>query len=262
MRIQSPTVMKLGGLAIASITWRWMRTLEYKALYYDRQVDPTVSEFNGPAIFLFWHEYIPFLFYLRGHCNLAMLLSRHQDAEWLSQASRHMGFQTVRGSTNRGGVAALRELLRKSRSMNLAITPDGPRGPRRRLAQGCVFVSSKLGIPLVPIGLGYDQPWRNRRAWDHFAIPRPGSRARAVAGPFVQIPPDLSRDGYEHYRRRVEQLLNTLTERAEQWAETGERHIDEVVVHRQGAPVDGYVAQRCLGKEGHSHRAGSGAEAA
>ena len=148
MRIQSPTVMKLGGMAIASITRRWMRTLEYKALYYDRQVDPTVSEFGGPSIFLFWHEYIPFLFYLRGHCNLAMLLSRHQDAEWLSQASRHMGFQTVRGSTNRGGVAALRELLRKSQSMNLAITPDGPRGPRRRLAQGCVFVSLKVGDSL------------------------------------------------------------------------------------------------------------------
>jgi hypothetical protein len=254
--------MKLGGLAIASITWRWMRTLEYKALYYDRQVDPTVPEFNGPAIFLFWHEYIPFLFYLRGHCNLAMLLSRHQDAEWLSQASRHMGFQTVRGSTNRGGVAALRELLRKSRSMNLAITPDGPRGPRRRLAQGCVFVSSKLGIPLVPIGLGYDRPWRNRRAWDHFAIPRPGSRARAVAGPFVQIPPNLSRDGYEHYRLRVEHLLNTLTECAESWAETGDRRIDEVVVHRQGAPVDGYVAQRCLGKEEHPHPGNSESEAA
>ena len=117
MRIQSPTVMKLGGMAIASITRHWMSTLEYKALYYDRRIDPTVRDFGGPAIFLFWHEYIPFLFYLRGHCNLAMLLSRHQDAEWLSQASRHMGFQTVRGSTNRGGVAALRELLRKSRSM-------------------------------------------------------------------------------------------------------------------------------------------------
>jgi lysophospholipid acyltransferase (LPLAT)-like uncharacterized protein len=242
MRIQNPTVMKLGGMAIASVTRHWMCTLEYKAVYYDRRVDPTVREFGGPAIFLFWHEYIPFLFYLRGHCNLAMLLSRHQDAEWLSQASRHMGFQTVRGSTNRGGVAALRELLRRSRSMNLAITPDGPRGPRRRLAQGCVFVSSKLGIPLVPIGLGYDRPWRNRRAWDHFAIPRPGSRARAVAGPFVQIPANLSRDGYEHYRQRVERLLNRLTETAEQWAESGSRYLDEVVVRREGAPLGGYTS--------------------
>ena len=105
-----------------------------------------------------------------------------------------MGFGTVRGSTSRGGVAALRELMRTGETMNLTITPDGPRGPRRKLAAGCIYASSRLGIPLVPIGLGYDRPWRSRRAWDQFAVPRPYSRARAIAGPKVQIPADLERD--------------------------------------------------------------------
>ena len=84
----------------------------------------------------FLARYILFPFAMRGNCNLAMLLSRHRDAEVLSFAARHMGFEFVRGSTNRGGAAALRQLLDKSREMHLAITPDGPRGPRRQLCAG------------------------------------------------------------------------------------------------------------------------------
>jgi lysophospholipid acyltransferase (LPLAT)-like uncharacterized protein len=235
MHISNRYIMKMGGLAITAVTRQWMRTLDYQAAYYDPDIDPVRATFRGPVIFLFWHEYIPFLFYLRGHCHIAMLLSQHQDAEWLSQAARHMGFGTIRGSTSRGGVSALRELMRTSETMNLTITPDGPRGPRRRLAPGCIYASSRLGIPLVPIGLGYDRPWRSRRAWDQFAVPRPYSRARAVAGPKVQIPLGVGRAGVEHYRQRVETLLNRLTHLAEQWAETGGRMQGQQAARRRGA---------------------------
>lgn len=227
--------MRLGGLAITNVTRQWMRTLDYQACFYDRSVDPAHPDFQGPAIFVFWHEYIPFPFYLRGHCNIAMLLSQHQDAEWLSRAARHMGFGTVRGSTTRGGVAALRELIRTGETTNLTITPDGPKGPRRRLASGCIYASSRLGIPLVPFGLGYDRPWRSRRAWDQFAIPRLYSRARVLVGPPIQIPSELKREGVEMYRQRVEELLNVLTTRAEQWAESGERWKGQLPMRRQGA---------------------------
>ncbi len=235
MHIRMPALTKLGGLLVANGTRLWMQTLEYQAAFYDERVDPVHPDFRGPAVFLFWHEYIPFLFYLRGHCNIAMLLSRHHDAEWLSQAARHMGFQTVRGSTNRGGVAALRELVRHSHQTNLAITPDGPRGPRRRMAPGCIYLSSKLQLPLVAIGLGYDRPWRYRRAWDQFAIPRPHGRARAVVSPPIQIPPLLDRANMEGYRQRVEDLLNRLTAEAEDWAQSGIRRRGGRVVVRQAA---------------------------
>lgn len=234
MRISNRFLVKLGGLAVATTTRRWMSTLDYQVAYYDRTLDPARPEFRGPAIFIFWHEYIPFLFYLRGHCNIAMLLSRHQDAEWISQAARHMGFRTIRGSTNRGGVAVLREMVRQRGSMNLAITPDGPRGPRRQLAPGPVFLSSRLGIPLVAAGLGYDRPWRVQRAWDRFAIPRPYSRARLIASPPLQMPEHLDRQGIEHYRQRVESLLNRLTDHAEHWAASGDRFLQQLPLRREG----------------------------
>ena len=155
-----------------------------------------------------------------------MLLSRHGDAEILSRVAYHFGFDCVRGSTRRGAAAALRELVEKSRQMNLTITPDGPQGPRRVLAQGPVYLASKLGLPLVLLGMGYDRPWR-ANSWDRFAIPRPFSRARAVISPAIHLPADLDRDGLEHYRQQVERLLNRLTSEAEAWAESGESKIGE-----------------------------------
>jgi lysophospholipid acyltransferase (LPLAT)-like uncharacterized protein len=223
---------KLRQMHVPSFVWRvagfvmirslnaWMSTLNYRMVRYQREADPADELFNGPVIFVFWHEYIPFPIYLRPHCRLAMLLSQHQDAEILSHAARFAGLETVRGSTHRGGTAALRELLDRGKGMNLAITPDGPRGPRRILAQGAIYLSSRLQIPLVALGVGYDRPWRHRRTWDKFAVPRPFSRARAVLGPRIQIPPDLEREEIETQRVRMERHLNELTRMAEDWAES------------------------------------------
>ncbi|HVX61210.1 MAG TPA: hypothetical protein VHC19_11425, partial [Pirellulales bacterium] len=123
-------------------------------------------------------------------------------------------------------------LVEKSREMNLTITPDGPQGPRRVLAQGPIYLASKLGLPLVLLGMGYDRPWR-ARSWDRFAVPRPFSRARAVVSPEIHLPRDLDRDGVEHYRREVEQLLNRLTLEAEAWAESGGHKLSEQPVRRE-----------------------------
>jgi lysophospholipid acyltransferase (LPLAT)-like uncharacterized protein len=234
MRIRSQLLTKLGGLAIAEFVRHWMKTIDCKWAYYDPTVDPVHPDYEGPTIFLFWHEYIACPFYLRGHCDMAMLLSQHRDAEWLSQAARHMGFRTVRGSTNRGGIRALRELFRTCRDMNLAITPDGPLGPRRELAPGPIYLSSRLGIPLVLTGFGYDRPWRNNRSWDRFALPRPYSRARAIFSPKIQIPPDLDRDRLEASRVAAERLLNFLTSEAERWALSNVPLAEQRVVQREG----------------------------
>lgn len=224
----------LTGLAISSFVSRWMETLDYQGMFFDPDVDPASPDFQGPAIFVFWHEYIPFLFYLRGHCKIAMLLSKHQDAEWLSQAAKHMGFSIVRGSSKRGGDAALRELMRRGRGENLAITPDGPRGPRRRLASGAIYVSSALQIPIVPVGLGYDSP-RRLPTWDRFAVPLPGSRARAVLGPALQMPPDLDREAIESYRQLAEQWLAWTSDEAEAWAASGRSYSNQVAAYRKPA---------------------------
>ncbi|MGN6548226.1 MAG: lysophospholipid acyltransferase family protein [Aureliella sp.] len=230
-------VWRGGGLALIGLINRWMATLNYRIAYYERGVDPTLIAFEGPAIYLFWHEYIPAPLHLRPHCRLAMLLSQHQDAEVLSHAAHFAGLETVRGSTHRGATTALRKLMQHGRGMNLAITPDNPRGPRRVLAPGCIYLSSRLQVPLVLLGVGYDRPWRYRRVWDHFAIPRPFSRARIISGPRIQIPPNLDRDQIEAQRQRIETSLNLLTETAERWAAGEIQLIDQSPLFRAPAAV-------------------------
>ena len=86
------------------------------------------------------------------------------------------------------------------------------------MAPGCVYLASKLELPLVVMGYGYDRPWRMQRAWDQFAIPRPYSRARACPAARFYVPPNLDRQGLEYFREKIERLLNRLTAEAEAWA--------------------------------------------
>jgi lysophospholipid acyltransferase (LPLAT)-like uncharacterized protein len=232
MNIAKRFVNNLGGLLVSAAVRHWMGSLEYKCAYYDESVDPVKPSYAGQKIYIFWHEYILFPLYLRGNCNLTMLLSRHRDTDVLSRTAYHMGFEFVRGSTNRGSVAALRELVRRSQNMNLTITPDGPRGPRRRLAPGPIYLASKLGLPIVAMGFGYDRPWR-MGTWDHHAVPRPFSRARAVISPAIHVPTELDRTSLEQYRAQVERLMNRLTLEAEAWAESGTRKAEEVPLRRE-----------------------------
>lgn len=225
-----------GGLALATFIRNWMSTLRYQCAFYDPTVDPIHPRFRGPVIYIFWHEYIPFMFYLRGHCQIAMLVSQHKDAELLSRAAGIMGFSLVRGSSRRGAITALRRMLRLGQLMNLTLTPDGPRGPRRQLAPGCLYLASKLRLPIVPLGLGYEDPWRNRRAWDHFAIPKPGSRACAVVGPALHIPSNLDRNSIDVWRIKTENILNHLTELAESSASTGRTFVNSIVTDRACPP--------------------------
>jgi lysophospholipid acyltransferase (LPLAT)-like uncharacterized protein len=197
----------------------WMGTLNYRFWRYDPGADPADEAFAGPALYVFWHEYLLLPVHARPNCRLTMLTSQHEDAEVLAQVARYIGMDVIRGSSYRGGVSALLKLIQKGRGTSLAVATDGPRGPRRQLAQGCVYLSSRLQIPVVLIGIGYERPWRIRRAWDQFAIPRPFSRVRTILGPRIQAPPNLDREGIEQHRQWFEQRLTELTTLAEDWAE-------------------------------------------
>jgi lysophospholipid acyltransferase (LPLAT)-like uncharacterized protein len=241
MKFQSPLTIGAWSLASTACIRQWMATLDCRAEYADPTIDPVHRDYRGAKIYVFWHENILLPLYLRGHSNISMLLSRHTDANILDRVARMMGFDVVRGSTFRGGTTALRELAGRAATGNLTITPDGPRGPRRRLAAGCVFLASTLQIPIVAMGFGYQRPWRFG-TWDRFAMPRPWSRARGVVSRAVAIPADLDRDGIEHYRAGMERLLLHVSDDAEAWAEAGSRRPNEMVVQKEPSRVARWAA--------------------
>ena len=197
--------------------------LNTRLLHFDRSTDPARPEYDQHRLFLFWHEYILLILPRWGHTPLTALCSQHRDGEWVNQTASSLGLHVIRGSSSRGGAKAIRQIRRSLAYSSVAVTPDGPRGPRRQLGTGSIFMASRLGVSLVPVGVGISDPIR-LRTWDRFVIPKPWSRVRIVLGPPLELPRRVDREGLESYRKSVQSLMDDLTEWAQDWADSG-RHV-------------------------------------
>ena len=176
--------------------------------------DPRRNRF----VYAFWHEDI--LFGAAQRAKIRVLISQHADGELIARTARHLGKGAVRGSSTRGGTAAILKMVRAPDGTHLGVTPDGPRGPRRRVQMGVVFLASQTGLPLVAFGVGYTGVWR-AKSWDRFAIPKPGGLACAVVAPAVVVPPKLNRAQLEEYRQLIEDRMAWASDAAERWANSG-----------------------------------------
>jgi lysophospholipid acyltransferase (LPLAT)-like uncharacterized protein len=123
-----------------------------------------------------------------------------------------LGMQPVRGSSTRGGSRAVLEILRDKKSdVTIAITPDGPRGPRHHFHEGAVYLASRTGLPVFPVAVSF-QHFGRLPTWDQFVVPRPFTRTIVRLGEAVRVPPDSDREGIEAVRRSLEETLRALTE--------------------------------------------------
>lgn len=217
---------KLAGQFNSLVLPRALDLLNFRIFHYDRSVDPARPEYNEHVIFSFWHEYIVVVLPRWGRTPLTVLCSQHRDGEWVNQTAVALGLNIVRGSSTRGGSSAIRQLKKHSRFSSIAVTPDGPRGPRREMAMGPIFLASLLGIPIVPVGVGIDRPYR-LKTWDKFAIPRMTSRVRMIFGPKIFIPRKAGSERMEATRLSVQRLMNDLTGHAEHWASSKEKMVGE-----------------------------------
>lgn len=221
-----PLKLRLMGQTTAMVLPQLVKLLDIKMTHYDRSADPARPEYNEHMVFSFWHEFIGVILPRWGHTPLSILASQHRDGEWVSQTALSLGLRIVRGSSTRGGASAIRKLKARCQENSLVVTPDGPRGPRRTMAIGPVFLASRLGLPLVPLGIGVNDAWR-LNTWDKFAIPKPFSRVRIIFGPKIDVPRKAKREELDSIRQSVEDLMNDLSDKAESWACSGQRMMGE-----------------------------------
>jgi lysophospholipid acyltransferase (LPLAT)-like uncharacterized protein len=215
MKIRHPSLIKATGFSAAWLIRLWLGSLRFHYRPLGPRVAPDQPGLRGRYIYAFWHENMLLPAYQYGRPDVWVLVSKHADGQLIGETCRHLRLRLVYGSTTRGGVAAVRNLLRASQRSHLVITPDGPRGPRRRVQTGLVYLAARTGLPIVPTGIGYDRPWR-LRSWDRFALPRPGSEGVCVTHEPVLVPADVDKTALEEYRRRVEEALTEATLVAEQ----------------------------------------------
>lgn len=177
---------------------------------------------EGPRIMVFWHNRIPAIAvgYLRHYParhpsrkGVSVLTSPSKDGDILAGVMANLGMGSVRGSSSRRGSTAIRELTALLEGgIDLAITPDGPRGPMYSLGLGAVFLSQKTGVPIMPVHARYHRAIR-LKTWDNFAIPLPFSRIDITMDPYLTIDPEAT--DLESERIRLETLLKEEAEKAD-----------------------------------------------
>jgi lysophospholipid acyltransferase (LPLAT)-like uncharacterized protein len=127
-------------------------------------------------LFCFWHAFIlPVSYYHRGS-GIVSLISSSRDGQRIAGIIQRWGIGAIRGSSTRGGIAAIRAGVRHlEQGRNVIITPDGPRGPARQVKPGIAQIALLAGTPVVPIRVTSNRAWR-LRSWDRFVIPQPFAR--------------------------------------------------------------------------------------
>ncbi len=188
------------------------RTLRY---HFDDRGGIFQAPANEGIIWSFWHNrlflmsYVHRRFFPRRPPGAAMT-SQSKDGEWAAQLVLRMGIAPVRGSTARGGTAALRELARfLRRGEDVGVTPDGSRGPRYVLKPGLVLLAQLGRRPILPVGVEFSRCLR-LKSWDGFMIPLPFSRVDVTLGNLLYVEVTHSDAEFEAERLRCEQAMMAL----------------------------------------------------
>jgi lysophospholipid acyltransferase (LPLAT)-like uncharacterized protein len=190
-------------------TSRWeVRNGDIPQSFWDRR---------EPFILGFWHGRLlmPCFVWDTRH-PMRVLISRHRDGELITRTLEHFGIGTVRGSSKEGeGAQALREIVRLLRGgAYVAISPDGPRGPRMRASEGIVSAARLAGVPVVPMAVGTSRR-RLLNSWDRFLLPLPFGRGAFVWGEPIAIPRDADRDTCAAAQLQIEAAITAVTDTAD-----------------------------------------------
>lgn len=169
---------------------------------------------EGNNIFAFWHSKLFYLVhYYVTHTEkkkICMLISMSKDGDYGAALVHKLKQDVVRGSSSRGGQKAIRNLAAKvTAGNNIAITPDGPKGPVMKVNKGVIRLAQLTGARIIPVSYQATRAWK-AKSWDSFMVVKPfGKVHMAFADPML-IPRDSSPEEVEKFRKNLEDTLLEL----------------------------------------------------
>ena len=212
-----PNAPSRGQRAIAWVLANLMRLLAATLRY---RVDGAAKLPKTPVIFALWHNrlglcmkaYIGFVRPQHPTEHLAALISASKDGAFLAAILENFGVQPVRGSSSRRGAQALLELSSwAERGYDLAVTPDGPRGPAYVVQDGVMTLAQFTGLPIV--AFSYRLSWKIKvKSWDRFQIPLPFARCEMFFGNPIPVPRDVTDEDRAKLRQRLHDELMVTTQ--------------------------------------------------
>lgn len=191
------------------------RTLKLSFREDSPGVNPYVKSPRDRFLYSIWHDSMVMPVFAGRSRSAAALTSRHEDGSFVAQVLRRVGMSTIRGSTNHIGPGAMRQLLQAVEDKDLVITPDGPRGPRRKMSRGIAFLASRTGRAVVPTAFSCSRCWKIQGSWTDLIIPKPFTKVFLLGGKPIRVPPDLDGDELQRYVDRIQAEMDRLNEAAE-----------------------------------------------
>lgn len=217
MRIRSPLLTRLAARAAVLLVRLLFATCRVQARLETPGINPYEGTGGQRYLFCVWHDHILMTCFAGRPRNMAGLVSRHQDGSYLAGTMKLLGITPIRGSSSRGGAQAMRQMFDAARDLHIAITPDGPRGPRRQAKSGIVFLASHSGRAIVPTAFACRRAWRIRGSWTDMLLPRPFTTIYAIGGRPLDVPPELTREQLEQYTARLQAEMERLDGELECW---------------------------------------------
>lgn len=168
-------------------------------------------------IYAFWHDRIFASTYFFRDRGISVITSQSKDGEYIARFIQRLGYGAIRGSSTRGGVGALVEMIRSMRQgVPMAFTIDGPKGPRYEAKTGAVLLAKKTGNPVMPFTVELRRFW-TVGSWDRLQIPKPFTQARLIIAEPLYVAANEDDNEIEDQRRNLQRSLDELVVRGEQW---------------------------------------------
>jgi hypothetical protein len=165
-----------------------------------------------PTIYTFWHNRVFLGTYFFRRRGIVVMTSRSFDGEYIARFIQRFGYGAARGSSSRGAVGALVEMVKFVRQGRPAgFTIDGPRGPRYVAKMGAVLLAKKTGAPILPFTVNAAR-YYTAPSWDALQIPYPFTRARVLIAPPIYVPADADDDALQAKRDELQRALDALND--------------------------------------------------
>src|SRR5437763_2707466 len=169
-------------------------------------------------IYTFWHNRVFLATYFWQRRGIVVMTSQSFDGEYIARFIQRFGYGAARGSSTRGAIGAVVEMVRLMRAgCPTAFTIDGPKGPRYEAKMGSVLLAKKTGFPILPFTITAKRFWEAKKSWDRFQIPQPFTRACVVIAPPIYVAPDADDEALDARRAELQAALDEINQRGEEW---------------------------------------------
>ena len=198
-------IIRFAGVALYWIVRAIGATLKFEVEGWEHHTD------RDPLVYCFWHNRIPIATYFWRRRGIVVMSSRSFDSEYIARFIQRFGYGAAKGSSTRGALAGLIQMIRAVRSgKSAAFTVDGPRGPIYEAKPGALLLAKKTGAAILPFSISLDRCWR-LPSWDRIEIPKPFAKAQVVIGERIYV-----KDADDEAEQlRFQRALDELRERSD-----------------------------------------------